>query len=44
MYVQIASTDIHMATQNCIQNRATLQNYLLNLSKIFENIFVAVDH
>ena len=33
MYLQIASTDIYMATQNCIQNRASLQNYLLNLKQ-----------
>ena len=26
MYVQIASTDIYLATQNCIQNTASLQN------------------
>ena len=25
MYVQIASTDIYMAIQNCIQNTASLQ-------------------
>ena len=30
MYVQIASTDIYMAAQNCMQNRASLENYLLN--------------
>ena len=36
MYVQIASTDIYMATQNCIQNRASLQNYLLNLSVSYD--------
>ena len=35
MYVQIASTDIYMATQNCIQNTASLQKqkYLLNLKQ-----------
>ena len=26
MYAQIASSDIYMATQNCIQNTASLQN------------------
>ena len=26
MYMQIASTDIYMATQNCIQNTASLQS------------------
>ena len=32
MYMQIASTDIYMATQNYMQNTASLQNlkYLLN--------------
>ena len=35
MYMQIASTDIYMATQNCIQNTASLQSqkYLLNLKQ-----------
>ena len=33
MNVQIASTDMYMATQNCLQNRASLQNYLLNLKQ-----------
>ena len=33
--MQIANTDIYMATQNCIQNTASLQNqkYLLNLKQ-----------
>ena len=26
MYMQIASTNIYMATQNCVQNTASLQN------------------
>ena len=26
MYVEIASTDIYVAPQNCIQNTASLQN------------------
>ena len=26
IYLQIASTDIYMASQNCIQNAASLQN------------------
>ena len=26
MYVEIASTDIYMAAENCIQNTASLQN------------------
>ena len=35
MYVQIANTDIYMATQNWKQNTANLQNekYLLNLKQ-----------
>ena len=47
MYVQIASTDSYMATQNCIQNAgkpSKLKVPTKSKSKIFENIFVAVDH
>ena len=31
--MQIVSTDIYVATQNCIRNRAIFQNYLLNLKQ-----------
>ena len=46
MYVQIASTNIYMATQSCIQVEQALKTkstYYIE-SKIFENVFVAVEH
>ena len=44
MYVQIASSDLYMATHNGTQNRASLQNYQLNLKQDLWEHLVAVDH